>query len=303
MTAQLQQPQNGWASQAGGAPSLQLPYRTGNEKNWCFKGYPAFSEWMASDNDLFIVRRFGTLSARVALMLQDRISRLSEELDKVDKECQNRCLHNGDFRGDESVFRQELLERIAVNLERYNQFILNHAQMKARPDATKHQVGNVKAWLFNNENAIREDEAAFIEAEGDLVPVVPRVKVPLRRLIEKSDFMHLFRVNKAKPNRSQSKTTIYTEDTRVDKVVTFTVISIGLGMLIGPLWWLQQITADESNLQIRLGIITGFIIGFAGILSIVTVAKPFEVLAATAAYSAVLMVFMQLGGPASGSGG
>ena len=76
-------------------------------------------------------------------------------------------------------------------------------------------------------------------------------------------------------------------------------MSTGLAMLIGPLWWLQQITADESNLQSRLGIITGFIVCFAGILSIVTVAKPFDVLAATAAYSAVLMVFMQLGGAVS----
>ena len=79
-----------------------------------------------------------------------------------------------------------------------DQFILNHAQMKARPDATKHQVNNVKAWLFNNDHAIREDEASFIEAEGDLVPVFPKIKVPLRRLIERSDFMHLLRVNKVR---------------------------------------------------------------------------------------------------------
>ncbi|MCJ1432761.1 hypothetical protein MMC27_002118 [Xylographa pallens] len=269
----------------------------GASKSPISKGYPAFSEWMASDNDLFVVRKFGVLSARVALMLQDRISRLSADLDIEDKQCRDQFLHNGDFRGDESAHRQELLEAIAVNLERYNQFILNHAQMKARPDATKHQVNNVKAWLFNNEHAIREDEASFIEAEGDLVPVVPKIKVPLRRLIERSDFMHLLRVNKS--NGPRSKTTIYTDDTRVDKVVTFTVMSTGLGMLIGPLWWLQQITADESNLQSRLGIITGFIVCFAGILSIVTVAKPFDVLAATAAYSAVLMVFMQLGGAVS----
>ena len=66
--------------------------------------------------------------------------------------------------------------------------------------------------------------------------------------------------------------------------------------------WEQQITGDESNLQSRLGIINGFIFGFAGILSIMTVAKPFDVLAAIAAYSAVLVLFMQLGCAASSSG-
>ena len=87
-------------------------------KSLISKGYPAFSEWMASDNDLFVVRKFGVLSARVALMLQDRISRLSADLDIEDKQCRDQFLHNGDFRGDESTHRQELLEAIAVNLER-----------------------------------------------------------------------------------------------------------------------------------------------------------------------------------------
>ncbi len=66
---------------------------------------------------------------------------------------------------------------------------------------------------------------------------------------------------------------------------------LGLGMLIGPLWWLQNL----SNSEVRLGVITGFLFAFMALLSILTVAKPFEVLAATAAYGALLMVFMQLG--------
>ena len=54
-------------------------------------------------------------------------------------------------------------------------------------------------------------------------------------------------------------------------------------MLIAPLWWLQQITANESNLQTRLEIISGFILVFGVGMVIVTVAKPFETIAATAA--------------------
>lgn len=57
-------------------------------------------------------------------------------------------------------------------------------------------------------------------------------------------------------------------------------------MLIAPLWWLQQITADQSNLKTRLEIIVGFILVFGVGMATVTVAKAFEVLAATAAYVA-----------------
>lgn len=85
--------------------------------------------------------------------------------------------------------------------------------------------------------------------------------------------------------------TVYSKDSLVDKMVTFITIILGLGMLIGPLWWLQNL----SDSQKRLEVITGFLIIFTAVLSILTVAKPFEVLAAAAAYGAVLMVFMQLG--------
>ncbi len=65
----------------------------------------------------------------------------------------------------------------------------------------------------------------------------------------------------------------------MDAVVTIVITSIGLGMLVGPLWWLKF----KSNPMVRLEIITGCILLFAILLSVVTVARPFEVLAATAA--------------------
>ena len=64
-------------------------------------------------------------------------------------------------------------------------------------------------------------------------------------------------------------------------------------MLVGPLWWLQHLSAQD-NMEYRLAVITGFLVLFTILLSILTVARPFEVLAATAAYAAVLMVFMQI---------
>lgn len=64
-------------------------------------------------------------------------------------------------------------------------------------------------------------------------------------------------------------------------------------MLVGPLWWLQHLSV-HNDLKILLGVITGFLVFFTILISILTVARPFEVLAATAAYGAVLMVFMQI---------
>lgn len=62
-------------------------------------------------------------------------------------------------------------------------------------------------------------------------------------------------------------------------------------MLIAPLWILEAVH-DPTN---QLAIITGFIALFFFVVKVATNAKVFESLAAAAAYSAVLMVFLQLG--------
>ena len=100
------------------------------------------------------------------------------------------------------------------------------------------------------------------------------------------------------------QTTVYNKDRLFEKIMTVFTIIVGLGMLIGPLWLLQHLSTEPSNLQVRLGVITGFIALFTILTSLFTVAKAFEVLAATAAYGAVLMVFMQFGTyPTASNGG
>ena len=96
------------------------------------------------------------------------------------------------------------------------------------------------------------------------------------------------------PENFASDTTIYNNDSVMDKFVTCTTIALGLAMLVGPLWLLQHFSTGDSTLRLRLTIITVFLIAFTLLLSLVTVARPFETLAASAAYGAVLMVFMQL---------
>lgn len=63
-------------------------------------------------------------------------------------------------------------------------------------------------------------------------------------------------------------------------------------MLLAPLWWLEYVNSTD----VRLGIITSFICVFIFLISLSVVNRPFEVVAATAAYTAVLMVFMQING-------
>jgi hypothetical protein len=51
---------------------------------WQHYGYPALSEWMASANDLFVLRRFSPLQVRCLLYLQHQIAMKEEQLRKLD---------------------------------------------------------------------------------------------------------------------------------------------------------------------------------------------------------------------------
>lgn len=87
-----------------------------------------------------------------------------------------------------------------------------------------------------------------------------------------------------------------------DIPVTCLTMLLGIRMLIGPLWWLQQLSNHEANSQVGLGVITAFLVLFAMSISVLAVARPSEILAATAAHGAVLMVYLQLGSNRGGFG-
>ncbi|KAF2179660.1 hypothetical protein K469DRAFT_716170 [Zopfia rhizophila CBS 207.26] len=76
----------------------------------------------------------------------------------------------------------------------------------------------------------------------------------------------------------------------MENFCTFLITTVGLLMLVVPLWWLFYV----ENKTIQLGIITGFILLFLVMISSVTVAKPFESLAATAGYDNVTAALEEL---------
>ena len=91
-------------------------------KPWKYLGYKTFSKVIASDHDFLIFRKFGTASARVILLLQDRVSELEERLNCLDDECSSResgDLNNGSFRDEPMQERADLLADLHRALTEY----------------------------------------------------------------------------------------------------------------------------------------------------------------------------------------
>ncbi|KAL1604125.1 hypothetical protein SLS60_005718 [Paraconiothyrium brasiliense] len=170
---------------------------------------------------------------------------------------------------------------------------MSYAKVRAQPRADKRQVENIRNWL--DRGAIAPHETSFIEHSEDLTSINQRTRPPLGRWLESFQQLHrsrFFRDKYANNDRQASSATVYSSNSRFDLITNTSITLGGLIMLLAPLWWLESVDKDAK----KLGIMTGFICVFVGLMSTATVNRPGEVVAATAAYAAVLMVFMQVHG-------
>jgi len=88
-----------------------------------FVGYPGLADWMASSQDLFILRRFSPLAARTLLFLQHQIWDLNEKVEEKDRDARRKPL--GEARADSFVNdpdeggRKQKIMRAAELLQQY----------------------------------------------------------------------------------------------------------------------------------------------------------------------------------------
>jgi len=92
-------------------------------KQWEYVGYRGFCNFLSSDNDFLILRRFGVLSIRVLLALQDELVELEEQLQTLENQLTSfdaPDYHNGSFRQETEECRCELIREIASKLRSYS---------------------------------------------------------------------------------------------------------------------------------------------------------------------------------------
>lgn len=75
--------------------------------------------WMASDDDFFVIRKFGEVAARVLLRMQDRIVQLEEKLQKQDRISARQGLDSGTFRNEKNLSRDEIMDELTWRLSAY----------------------------------------------------------------------------------------------------------------------------------------------------------------------------------------
>jgi sugar-specific transcriptional regulator TrmB len=92
-------------------------------KPWKHVGYKHYSRVVASSPNLFYVRQYRALNARIILAMQDQIAELEEELNRLDDSLSQATapdIHNGSFRQEVSRERAQLIWEIQRKLRSYS---------------------------------------------------------------------------------------------------------------------------------------------------------------------------------------
>ncbi|KAK4142472.1 uncharacterized protein C8A04DRAFT_13182 [Dichotomopilus funicola] len=265
------------------------------EKPWKYVGYQAYSNLLASEPDFFVARK---MPSRRELSSWTRSRRPC--IDTVNK----------------FILQQTALLRYP-----------------AAPSWDITSLKNWH--LSHDNEAIHQNEKTYLDYPDDLIPLGPRDKTPLRRGMDRFLFLRtlpFWRDDRSKtlssspggggggrrrtrritgdveaqagtgtgslskaadqlPDNALHPTMTFYSDKVMDHFVSAVTIFIGVLMLVVPIWILQAL----GNASYKLGVITAFVLTCLLLTSVAMTSRPLDALGVTAAYAAVLMVFLQVG--------
>ncbi|KAI9780828.1 MAG: hypothetical protein M1839_006455 [Geoglossum umbratile] len=250
-------------------------------------GYPKLSAFVnSSPGHIFqLFRRFGVLNARVLLHLQDELCELESALAELDASPHD----SGTRRYDQNPDRPLLIQTITTKVAEYNNLLLSISGMLALQRASSYQYENFRRW-FDYRNPLVQEEVDFLRDPHDLVALGGPERDWLHRKIEGinsrlfTDKAYLGSQQLAEDNQYL----VFSSQSRLQRTVRLFVVFFGLLSLLSPILALFYVKHKES----RLGIVCSAIVIFALVVASFAPARNVEILAAVAAYSAVVVVFL-----------
>lgn len=156
--------------------------------------------------------------------------------------------------------------------------LCQYTELKSRPRASQRSIRNIRIWLSDNYSPIHPLEAEFINKPSDLVSLARSPKPPFQRLVEQLIFVpaRLF----------YGSTPPHGLNDAVDTLASLMIFLVAAAMLVAPLWILAMVVVEDPF--DRLATVTGFLVLFLAMFTWGTLARPFEILAATAGYVSCL---------------
>ncbi|KAI9846331.1 MAG: hypothetical protein M1837_004184 [Sclerophora amabilis] len=262
-------------------------------------GYPRVAAFVDSDENFLIYRRFGLLRNRVLLHAQDELADLERKLNQMDKtdERQEPAILKSRQRDENQALsrRALLLEKIDRKLKEYDDLMIRSEKTYAMKRPSKRNV-NSYYHTINNFGALMYADSEFVHHTQDLIHLAPSQEDSWLNGVVEDFFIRLSKplsqmlFGTAETRGKSSDTYLYYYSKRkLDNLVGLVITLLLIVLLMVPIF--LQTSIKESPVM-RNVIVLAFTIAFAIVLFVFTHAKRHELFAITAAYCAVLVVFL-----------
>ncbi|UKZ78867.1 hypothetical protein TrVFT333_006613 [Trichoderma virens FT-333] len=262
------------------------------------EGFAQVARWIAFDPDSesFIYRKFDELAARNLLYLQAELLVLEKQLDQTDKndaesddmgladtimtwETLERQYKNGN---EEARIRMNLIVKMRDKLKEYHEALLLQSEIAKLKRPSKRVLTAYREWFNKPRPALGGLSKTFLDDPNDLVGLhsleTDYLSIFLRRYWPIKEEISLD--NRCSVGRYHEKS--------IAAATAIISILVAALLLVGSITGLYFVTSDAS----KLGMVAAFTALFALSVGLMTSAKRAEIFASTAAYAAVLVVFV-----------
>ncbi|KAF4814759.1 hypothetical protein CGCSCA5_v007596 [Colletotrichum siamense] len=269
-------------------------------------GYAEVANWMARDvdNETLIYRRFDELAARNLLYLQSELLGVENQLNELDKQdaededmdwqmvvcdwerlddlVQSSNTSTADhIQISKARARKELAAKLRRKLEEYYETLIRQSEIAKLHRPKRRVLEAFKAW-FTGVSELSGRERDILENANDLIALNPA---------QETDFLseYLRRNWPVKTDTKQNGVQIGRYEERSISIAVAVISTlIAAILLIGSITGLYFAKNDTA----KLGLIAFFTALFALSVGLTTNARRAEIFAGTAAYAAVLVVFV-----------
>ncbi|KAL2054230.1 hypothetical protein ABVK25_005371 [Lepraria finkii] len=253
-------------------------------------GYPQFSALIGADPAFHICRRFSRARMRLLVYAQDRITRLEEELDRIDQEESN-PLFLGANRIDSNPNRLQALKNLEQALEVYDGLLDRNSKALSFHKATARDVESLRRWV-DGTGCLARNETTFLQHEKDLMKLVApfdTATAKVEPLIEDALIFLAGKLHLSLPRAVSSDDNVFFLSPKYLRILTQLIICVVTVTVL----WVPTMILD--SIQSRVGLLFGMFCAaglFTLVMSLFSQARTVEVFVAGAGYAAVLVVFI-----------
>ncbi|RDL30750.1 uncharacterized protein BP5553_10095 [Venustampulla echinocandica] len=274
------------------------------------EGYSDLAAFKASDTQFSVWRRFDRLGAQNLLYYEAEVQHLEFELEKLDEDDKNiirtgsesekigtdaraRCwevLVIQVDRGDEkAIERLDLIMRLRVAMKEYEKALLRRNRISSFGKPDHNSFLAFSKW-FRTRVPLRDTGFHLLDDEDDLC-CADAGEAPdrLSSLIQRH-LGYYVRQNKQIPQSWGEGQLYYYPTERIAWIVAILSVLISTILLIVAIVVLYFV----KPMGTRLGIVAAFTVMFTAFIGLLTNARRAEIFGSTAAYAAVLVVFVSV---------